>query len=109
MLWQPGKNWELKTDIRYNFYRGYSSGFGLPEWKWNASVSKSIKSVSLSLKVADILNQTRNLRRTVSSEYIEDVYRNVMGRMFLFSVSFNFGKMNAKKNSSVENAIWNMM
>lgn len=109
VLWQPGKNWELKTDICYNFYRGYSSGFGLPEWKWNASVSKSIKSVSLSLKVADILNQTRNLRRMVSSEYVEDVYRNVMGRMFLFSVSFNFGKMNAKKNSSVENAIWNMM
>ena len=30
-------------------------------------------------------------------------------RYFMFSVSFNFGKMNAKKNSAVEDAMWNMM
>ena len=58
---------------------------------------------------ADILNQSRNLRRTVSAEYVEDVYSNILGRFFLFSVSFNFGKMNAKKNKNVEGAMWNMM
>ena len=30
-------------------------------------------------------------------------------RYFLFTVSFNFGKMNAKKNSNVQNAMWKMM
>ena len=73
------------------------------------SVSKSIKGVTLSLKAEDILNQTRSLRRITSAEYKEDVYNNVLGRFFLFSISFNFGKMNSKKNSNVENAMWNMM
>ena len=70
------------------------------------SISKSIKSVTLALKAADILNQTRSLQRTTTSEYMEDVYSNVLGRYFLFSVSFNFGKMNSKKNSRVESAMW---
>lgn len=109
LLYTPGKEWEVKSDLSYIYYRGYTAGYGRPEWKWDMSVSKSIKSVTLSLKAADILNQTRNLRRTTSSEYSEDVYSNVMGRFFLFSVSFSFGKMNSKKNSNVENAMWNMM
>jgi len=109
ILYRPGKDWEIGSDLTYRFYRGYTDGFGLPEWRWNMSVSKSIKSVTLGLKVADILNQTRNMRRTVSAEYVEDVYSNVLGRFFLFSVSFNFGKMNAKKNRNIEGAMWNMM
>ena len=109
VLYQPGKGWEFGSDISYNFYRGYSAGFGSPEWQWNANISKSIKAVTLGIKVADILNQTRSLQRTVSAEYVEDVYSNVLGRFFLFSVSFNFGKMNARKNRNVEGAMWNMM
>lgn len=109
VLYQPGKGWEINTDLGYHFYNGYSDGYGAPEWRWNASVSKSIKSVILSLKMADILNQKRNLQRTVSAEYMEDVYNNVLGRFFIFSVSFNFGKMNAKKNKNVEGAMRNMM
>lgn len=108
-LWQPGKEWEVGSNLAYRFYNGYSAGFGAPEWMWNMSVSKSIKGVTLSLKAEDILNQTRTLRRVTSAEYKEDIYNNVLGRFFLFSVSFNFGKMNSKKNSNVENAMWNMM
>ena len=109
ILYRPGKDWEIGTDLSYRFYRGYANGFGLPEWRWNMSVSKSIKSVTLGLKVADILNQTRNMRRTVSAEYVEDTYSNILGRFFIFSVSFNFGKMNAKKNKNIEGAMWNML
>ena len=75
----------------------------------DANISKNIKAVTLGLKMVDILNQRRSLQRTVSAEYMEDVYSNVLGRFFLFSVSFNFGKMNSKKNLNVEGALWNMM
>ena len=109
ILYRPGKDWEIGTDLTYRFYHGYTNGFGTPEWRWNMNVSKSIKSVTLGLKVADILNQTRNLTRSVSAEYVQDTYTNILGRFFLFSVSFNFGKMNAKKNSNIESAMWNMM
>lgn len=105
----PGKEWELKNKVRYLFYNGYTNGFGDPALNWNFSLSKSFKSFTLSLSVNDILNQTKNLRRTSTDEYTEDVYSNVIGRYFLFGFSFNFGKMNAKKNSRVENAMWNMM
>lgn len=109
LLYRPGKNWEIGTDLTYRFYRGFTDGFGQPEWRWNMQVNKSIKAVTLGLKVADILNQSRNLRRTVSAEYVEDTYSNILGRFFIFSVSFNFGKMNAKKNRNIEGAMWNMM
>ena len=104
-----GERLGIGTNLKYRFYNGFTSGFGAPEWQWDANISKSIKSVTLGLKVADILNQTRSLNRTVSAEYMEDVYNNVLGRFFLFSVSFNFGKMNARKNKNVEGAMWNML
>jgi hypothetical protein len=104
------KNWEFSTKINANFYIGYSAGFGAPQYNWNASISKTIKSVTLSLKGIDLLNQaSRNLQRTATNEYIMDTYRNVLGRYFLFSVSFNFGKMNAKKSQAVQDATWNLM
>ena len=109
VLYQPAKDWEFGSRLAYRFYNGYSNGFGKPEWMWNMNISKSIRGVTLSLKAEDILNQTRSLRRITSAEYKEDVYNNVLGRFFLFSISFNFGKMNSKKNSNVENAMWNMM
>lgn len=108
-MYTSTKNWEFQSKINANFYVGYSAGFGAPQFNWNASVSKTIKSVTLSLKAIDILNQSaRNLQRTATSEYIMDTYRNVLGRYFLFGVSFNFGKMNAKKSQTVQNATWNL-
>ena len=109
ILYRPGKDWELDTDLNYRFYRGYSNGFGAPEWNWDLTVKKSIKSVTLALVAADILNQTRNLQRRVSAEYMEDVYSNILGRFFMFSVQFNFGKVNAKKNRNIQGAMYNML
>lgn len=51
--------------------------------------------MTLTVKVADILNQQKSLQRSISANYVKDVYRNVMGRYIMFGVSFNFGKMNA--------------
>ena len=101
--------WEFSSKCNANFYIGYSAGFGAPQFNWNASISKTIKSVTLALKGIDLLNQSsRNLTRTATSEYVMDTYRNVLGRYILFSVSFNFGKMNAKKSQAVQNASWDL-
>ena len=105
LLFQLDNDWEIGTDARHRFFRGYSPGYGKPELDWNLSVSKTIKSVTLSLKCNDILNQERSLTRTVASEYVEDSYRNVMGRTILFGISFNFGKLNSNKTSAVSSSI----
>lgn len=102
------KGWEIGNDISYAFYRGYTDGFGSPELRWNMDFAKTVKSVTFGLKLVDILNRTKSLNRIVSAEYVEDVYSNVMGRMALFSVSFNFGKTDSKKNSVVSNALKQM-
>ncbi len=109
VLYQPGKGWEIETDIRYRMYRGYASGYGDPELEWNARIGKSIGKWTISAQVVDILNQTRSLRRTTSAEYTEDTYSNVMGRYFLINLSLNFGKMNPAKNNAVQNAVFKMM
>ena len=101
--------WEFKTDIRYSLYRGYSYGFDHPECIWNVTVSKTIKSFTLRAGVADLLNQTRGLSRTASDEYVQDTFRNTLGRYFMVGLSFNFGKMNAKNNRRVQEAMWRTM
>lgn len=109
ILYETKKGFEFGTDAAYYFYRGYTDGYGDPSLIWNAKISKTVKSLVFSLACADILNQNRALSRTASGEYFQDTYSNVMGRYFLFGISFNFGKMNAKNNSKVQNAVYGMM
>ena len=100
---------EFNTDISYVFYKGYAAGYGDPEWRWYASVSKNIGAFNLSVKVYDILNQTRRLTHTVTANYEEDSYRLCMGRYILFGVKWNFGKMNAVHSSRAQQAAWDML
>lgn len=108
LLFQLNKGWEIGTDARYVLFRGYAPGYGEPELRWNMSLSKTVKSVTLALKCNDILNQCRSLTRVVSAEYVEDSYRSVMGRTVLFSVAFNFGELNANKTSAVSSSLKKM-
>ena len=100
---------EFNSDISYVFYKGYSAGYGQPEWQWNAEISKNIGAFNLSIQVHDILNQTRNLTHTVTANYEEDSYQLVMGRYILFGVKWNFGKMNAAHSQRAQQAAWNMV
>ena len=100
---------EFDTDLSYVLYKGYSAGYGEPEWHWNAEISKNIGAFNLSVKLHDILNQTKSLRHTVSANYEEDSYRLVMGRYILFGVKWNFGKMNAAHSARAQQAAMNMV
>lgn len=108
LLFTTRHNWQFNTDIGYNFYKGYSKGYGNPELIWNAGIAKDVRAFTFSFKVADILGQQKSLHRTTSAEYVEDVNRIVLGRYFLFGVTFNFGRMNAAQSSKVEQAMWEM-
>lgn len=100
---------EFDTDLSYAWYNGYSAGYGAPEWQWNGEISKNIKAFTLSIKLNDILDQTRNLTHTVTANYEEDSYRLVMGRYILFGVKWNFGKMNAGHSMKAQSAAMNMI
>ena len=100
---------ELQTDLSYVFYKGYSAGYGQPEWQWNAEISRNIGAFNVSVKVQDILNQTRSLSHVVTANYEEDTYRLIMGRYILVGLKWNFGKMNAAHSSRAQQAAWNML
>lgn len=108
LLYSTDNAWQFNTDLGYNFYKGYSNGYGQPELIWNAGIAKDIKAFTVSCKIADILGQQKSLHRTTSSEFVEDVQRTVLGRYFLVGVVFNFGRMNAAQSSKVERAMWEM-
>jgi len=108
LLANTNNGWQFNTDFGYNFYKGYSEGYGDKELIWNAGIAKDIKAFTVSLKVADILGQQKSLHRTTSAEYMEDVQRIVMGRYLLVGIVFNFGRMNASQSSRVEEALWNL-
>ena len=72
-------------------------------------ISKNIGAFNLSVKVNDILNQTRNLTHTVTANYEEDSYRLVMGRYILFGMKWNFGKMNAAHSARAQQAAMDMV
>lgn len=61
--------------------------------------------LDLGLRLSDILNRTNNLMRTVSAEFVEDRYSNVLGRTLLLSISFNFGKINQDKTAAVSRGL----
>lgn len=108
ILFSTRNAWQFNSDIGYNFYKGYSKGYGDPELIWNAGIAKDIKAFTISFKVADILGQQKSLHRTTSAEYVQDVSRIVLGRYFLVGITYNFGRMNAAQSNRVEQAMWEM-
>ncbi|MCI9607538.1 MAG: outer membrane beta-barrel protein [Muribaculaceae bacterium] len=83
----------LASDVTYTATRGYSQGYNKNEWLWNASVSYETlrdKSLTLSVKAYDLLNQQSNISRTSTGNYIQDQRFNSLTRYFMFSVSYRF-------------------
>lgn len=105
----PPNKYTLTNTFDYRWYDGYSSGYGKPCFLWNLELNKSIKAITFSLKIKDILNQTTASSRVTSANYIQDAYRSIIGRRFMIGITFNFGKMNAAKNNVAAKNILNMI
>lgn len=83
----------LNSDIRYSATSGYSEGYDTRQWMWNASISYQMlrdKSLTLSLKAYDILQQRSNISRTETANYIEDSMVNSLTRYFMATISWKF-------------------
>ena len=98
----------LKGDGAYLMYQGYSESVDRNEFILNASLSKSFKSFTLSLKGIDLLGAKSNFTRASNAEYIQDTWRNTLGRFILVGISFDFGKKNAANNRKAQSAMFDM-
>ena len=55
------------------------------------------------------LDQARPVSHIVRENYVQDSFTNVLGRNIVFSISWNFGKMNAARSNSARRAMANLM
>lgn len=95
MNWTIPGGVTLVSDFDYNWYRGYSVRQD-DEYVLNAEVSKLLfkKQFTLSLKAYDILNQSKNLSVSDSSNYHTETWNNTLGRYVILSLTWRFGTMN---------------
>ena len=68
-----------------------------------------MKAFTFGLEFADILDQARPVSHIVRENYVQDSFTNVLGRNIVFSISWNFGKMNAARSNSAQRAMANLM
>lgn len=91
---------DITTDLNFASNSGYTNGYNINQWLWNAQISYSFlrdKSLTLSAKAYDILHQKKNISRSVSDNAIVDTEYNDLTRYVLFSLTWTFNSL-SKKN-----------
>ncbi len=92
---------ELTTDLSMAHNTGYTAGYNTNQWLWNAQLSYSLlrdKSLTLSLSVYDILQEKKNISRSVSSSAIIDSRVNDLTRYAMLSVTWKFNSFGSRKD-----------
>ncbi|MCM1521335.1 MAG: outer membrane beta-barrel protein [Muribaculaceae bacterium] len=83
----------LQTDVNYSATAGYAAGFNTKTWIWNATISQQFlrdKSLTLAIKIYDILDQRSSIRRSVSANAITDSEYNTLSRYGMVTISYRF-------------------
>lgn len=105
----PGRGWEISNEFKYKFYFGYSDDYGRSEALWSLYVGKKINALTIALKLDDILNQRQSLSYKVNADYAEESSTNVIGRHFLISLSYDFGKLQKSGRAQINKVVKDMM
>jgi hypothetical protein len=93
--WSTKSGWILSNDFDYVMYRGQAAGYNESVPLWNAGLAKLFgkkKEFELRFSVFDILDQNKNITRTVEQNYVEDVRTEVLNRYFLLSLTYHLRK-----------------
>lgn len=94
------RNFILATNFDYLINSGRSAGYNQNVPLWNASFSKQLfnkKNGEIRLSVNDILNQNRNIDRTIGENYIVDSRTVVLRRYFMLTLTYNLNRAGANQ------------
>lgn len=83
----------LATDLTYTASRGYTQGYNVNEWMWNASIAYQFlrnREATVMLKAYDLLQQKSNISRSVTATYIDDTRYNSLTRYFMLTFTYKF-------------------
>ncbi|MCH5240904.1 MAG: outer membrane beta-barrel protein [Muribaculaceae bacterium] len=90
---------DLTTDLNFAANSGYTTGYNINQWLWNAQLSYSFlsdKSLTFSVKAYDLLHQKKNILRSVTANAIVDTEYNDLTRYVLFSLTWSFNSLKKK-------------
>lgn len=90
---------DINTDLNFAANSGYTTGYNINQWLWNAQLSYSFlsdKSLTFSVKAYDILHQKKNISRSVAANSIVDTEYNDLTRYVLFSLTWSFNSLKKK-------------
>lgn len=99
----------LDSDLNFSATRGYASGYDTDQWLWNASISYQTlrdRSLTLSVKAYDLLQQRSSISRSVTANYIDDTRYNNLTRYFMFTISYRFNTFGKGKRPGSERNGW---
>lgn len=91
--WYGPLGFVLNSELTYSATRGYSAGYDADSWMWNASISYQFlpgKNATIMLKAYDLLQQKKDISRTVTASYIDDTQYNALTRYFMLSFTYKF-------------------
>lgn len=92
---------QFGTDLRFSKTDGLSQGYDSESWIWNANLQYTIPhtyGLNVFVEARDILADTKNITRSVSSAAIVDSRYNNLSRYFMFGLSWQFNSLTWKKS-----------
>ena len=102
------KQWTIGADCGYTARYGY--GFDDPnEILLNASIAKSWKSATLTLKAYDLLNQKKNIVQIVGENYVQYKEYNTLPTYVMLSFTYKLNKMGSLKAKGFAGHVQEMM
>lgn len=91
--WYMPLGFVLNTELTYSATSGYAAGYDEDSWMWNASISYQFlpgKNATIMLKAYDLLQQKKDISRSVTASYIDDTQYNALTRYFMLSFTYKF-------------------
>lgn len=106
--WYAPLGFVLNSELTYSATSGYAAGYDSDSWMWNASISYQFlpgKNATIMLKAYDLLQQKKDISRSVTATYIDDTQYNALTRYFMLSFTYkfnSFGKGNQPSDRNTE-------
>ncbi|MDE5872080.1 MAG: hypothetical protein K2H22_09080 [Muribaculaceae bacterium] len=91
---------QMGTNLHFSKTEGLSAGYDSQSWIWNANILYTIPGtygLNIFAEAHDLLGDTKNISRSVSSAAIVDSRFNNLARYFMFGLSWQFNSQLMKK------------